>query len=187
MRGPAVQVIRAALTAVALAAAVASAGCDSSSGPATDGPLRGGPFGAPSPGGSACASSPVGKPVTFADERFINHGHATLVLDRVALRRPRNMRLIGSYAVPGVWIVGVAGGFPPTYSGLPPTWKDRQRVHGFRLAPGRSFNMPLGIVATGGPRVRSPGMVIYYHDPAGSYVLQDRFAMILDVGRRKCA
>jgi len=178
------RVIPAALAAVALAAALASAGCGSS-GPATDGPLSGGAFGSIS-GGSDCSPGRVGQPVTFGDERFTNHGHATLVLDRVGLRHPLHVRLVGSYAVPGMGLVGVGLGFPPTYSGLPSTWKHRQPVHAFRLAAGKSFDMALGVAATGGPPARSPGMVIYYHDPAGSYVADDHFAMIIAVGRRQC-
>ena len=109
------------------------------------------------------------------------------MLDRVGLRHPRHVRLVGSYAVPGVGLAGVGRGFPPRYSGLPPTWKHRQPVHGFHLAPGKSFNMVLGVVAaTGTPCARSPGMVIYYHDSAGSYVVDDHFAMSIAVGRRQC-
>jgi hypothetical protein len=179
--------VRVISAALAVVLALGCAGCGSNSGgPATDGPLRGGPFGAPSPGGQACAGARVGQAVTFADEVFTNHSHATVVLDRVALRRPRDMRLLGSYAVPGISMVGVVRGFPPTNSGLPSTWKHRQRVRGFRLAPGRSFNMVLGAAATGAPTARSPGMAIHYHDPAGSYVLEDRFAMLIVVGGRRC-
>jgi hypothetical protein len=171
---------------VALAAALASTGCSSSGGPAgTDGRLRGGPFGASSPGGAACGGARTGQPVAFGDERFTNHGHATLVLDRVSLRHPRNVRLVGSFAVPGTRMIGVAL-WPPMYRGIPPAWKHRQQVHGFRLAPGKTFNMVLGVVATGGPPARSPGMAIYYHDPAGSYVVVDRFAMVIALNGRKC-
>jgi len=108
------------------------------------------------------------------------------VLDRVGLRDPRHVRLVGSFAVPGIGLAGVGLGFPPTYSGLPPSWKHRQRVHGFRLAPGKLFNMVLGVASTGLAPARSPGMVIYYHDPAGRYVVVDHFAMIIAVGRREC-
>jgi hypothetical protein len=174
------------LAAAALAAALASAGCSSSdSSPATDGPLRGGVFGSAT-GGFDCSPGRVRKPVTFGDETFRNHGHSTVVLDRVGLRRPRNVHLVGSYAVPGVQGAGVSRTFPPRYSGLPPAWKHRQRVHGFRLAPGKTFNMVLGVAATGGPPARSPGMVIYYHDPAGRYVAVDHFAMIIADGSREC-
>lgn len=180
------RVIRAVLAAVALAGALTVAGCGGSSGRATDGPLRGGPFGSPSPGGAACAEARIGQPIAFGDERFTNHGHATLVLDRVGLRHPHHVNLIGSFAVPGIGLAGVTRSWPPRHSGLPPSWKHRQQVHGFRLAPGKSFNMVLGVVATGGPPARSPGMAIYYHDPAGRYVVVDRFAMVVAVSGRKC-
>jgi hypothetical protein len=181
---PEIRIIRAGLAAVALAAALALGGCGSSRSPATDGPLRGGAFG--DGGGSDCTLGRVGQPVSFGDEQFTNHGHATLMLDRVGLRHPRNVRLVGSIAVPGTYGIGVTHTCPPRYPGLPPTWKHRQRVHGFRLAPGMSFQMVLGVAATGGRLARSPGMVIYYHDPAGRYVAVDHFAMIIAVGKRGC-
>jgi hypothetical protein len=168
------------IRAVLAAAVLASAGCGRS-GPAADGPLRGGVFGYA--GGGDCTLGRVGQPVSFGDEQFTNHGHATVVLDRVGLRHPRQVRLVGSIAVPGTYGIGVTHTFPPRYSGLPPTWKHRQPVHGFRLAPGKSFQMVLGVVATGGRLARSPGMVIHYHDPAGRYVAVDHFAMIIAVGR----
>jgi hypothetical protein len=170
-----------ALGTAALASALA--GCGSSDGPATDGPLSGGPFGGPS-GGADCAPAHIGQPVTFGDERFTNRGHASLVLDRVGLRHPHNLRLVGSFAVPGRELVGVAPGWPPRYSGIPYTWKYRQAVHDFRLAPGKSFNMVLGLTATAAARARSPGMVIYYHYSSGSYVVEDHFAMVIAVSGR---
>jgi hypothetical protein len=179
-------IARLLLAAVALAAALASAGCGSNnSGPATDGPLRGGAFGY-SGGGSDCSPARAGQPVSFGDEQFTNHGHDTLVLDRVVLRQPSHVRLVGSLVVPGIYGIGVTRGFPPRFRGLPPTWKHRQQVHGFRLAPGKSFQIVLGVVAPGGRPARSPGMAIYYHDPAGRYVAVDHFAMIIAVGRREC-
>jgi hypothetical protein len=177
------QIARMPLAAVALAAVLASAGCGSS-GPATDGPLRGGAFGFD--GGFDCSPGRVGQPVSFGDEQFTNHGHDTLVLDGVGLREPRNVRLVGSLVVPGTDGIGVGRGFPPRWRGLPPTWKLRQRVHGFRLAAGKSFQIVVGVAATGGRPARSPGMAIYYHDPAGRYVVVDHFAMIIAVGRREC-
>jgi hypothetical protein len=85
-----------------------------------------------------------------------------------------------SYAVPGVWVVGEAFGWPPRFlkGGRPPTWKLRQPVHGFKLGPGKQFNMVLGVVATT-PLSIAPGMVVRYHDPSGSYVDVDHFTMII--------
>lgn len=176
------------LLAVALAATVAltMGGCDSS-GPAINGPLSGGAFGE-GRGAGTCAPARLGKIVTFGDEVFTNHGHTTLTLDRVTLLRPRNERLIGSYAVPGIRAVGLPGGsWPPRNSHMPYTWKDRQPVHGFRLAAGKSFNMVLGITATAVTSARSPGMMISYHDSSGSYVTDNYFTMVIAVNKRSCA
>ena len=185
VQAPRVRVIPAALAAVALAAALASAvgGC-SSGGPATDGPLGGGAFGSIS-GGEDCVTRFISQLQTFGDERFTNHGHTTVVLDRVALLHPHNERLVGSYAVPGTLLIGTVP-WPPKYAGMPPAWKDRQPVHGFRLAPGKSFNMVLGVAAAGPGRAASQGMVIYYHDSAGSYVTSNHLAMIIAATKTGC-
>jgi hypothetical protein len=165
---------------VALVSAVA--GCSSGS-TAGDGPLNSrGTDGNPSRG-TSCA--PGGEQQTFGTEQFINHGHATVVLDRVVLRRPRNERLVGSYAVPGKWLIGVVP-WPPHYAGIPSTWKDRQPVHGFRVAPGKPFNMVLGVAAVAPGRASSRGMLIYYHDAAGSYVTRDDVAMIIAATKNGC-
>ena len=59
-------------------------------------------------------------------------------------------------------------------------------MHGFRLAPGKSFSMALGLVATTSPSAGSPGMVIRYHDSAGSYVLVDHFLMAIAATNPQC-
>ena len=169
----------AAVLAVALATALS--GCSSgSSGPATDGPLGGA-----ARGGAALICAHVGQPVTFGDERFTNRGHRTVVLDHVGLRNPHGLRLLGVYVAPGVsWLVGQQRGWPPD-GPLPPTWKHRKPVGGFRLAPGKSFNMVLGMTAITMPSGSTPGLVIDYQDSAGSYVVDDHLGMII-ITRSPC-
>ena len=157
-----------ALAALGGALAYSLTGCGGNSGPATDGPLKGGSFGSPG-GSSVCAPARVGQPRAFGFDTFTNHGHATIALSRVALLRPHNERLVGSFAVPGVYMVGEAA-WPPRPP-VTPTWKDRQRVHGFRLPPGKTFNMVLGVVAPARGHATSQGMRIYYRDTAGSSYL----------------
>jgi hypothetical protein len=81
----------------------------------------------------------------------------------------------------------VLPGWPPRFfkGSRPPTWKDRRPVHGFRVTPGRSFNVVLGLAATAAPRGNA-SMVIYYHGASRSYVLKDRFEMTIAVGGRGC-
>ena len=148
------------LAVVALAALVtAMGGCGGSGGgPATVGPLSSGNS-IHDPGQRASVCAPGGQPWAFGLDQFTNYGHITVVLDRVVLLHPRNEHLVGSYAVPGDRVVGVVH-WPPRNPQTQPAWKDRKPVHGFRLAPGKSFNMVLGVAAiAGGRRATSLGML----------------------------
>ena len=171
-------------TAVAMAGLLtpALAGCSHDSGPAIGGPLSSSENGV-SPHGANCA--PGGEFQTFGTELFTNYGHATVVLGRVTLLHPRNERLVGSYAVPGRWLIGVEP-WPPHYAGMPSTWQQRRPVRGFRLAAGESFNMVLGVTAIAAGQASSQGMLVYYHDAAGSYVTTDHVAMIVAATKNGC-
>lgn len=182
---------------LALALAAALGGCGGRSpaspagpagpaGPATGGPLSSGNgIGDPSPPGSICA--PGGQTWAFGLDQFTNYGHTAVVLDRVVLVRPRNEQLVGSYAVPGDRVVGVVH-WPPANPQTQPAWKDRQPVHGFRLAPGQSFNLVLGVAAiSGSRRATSRGMLVYYHDSSGTYAAKDDEASIIAAKSRTCA
>lgn len=191
MRG--LKIRRKALAVVALVALViALGGCDGGGGPATDGPLSSSTsMHGPIPAGSQCV--PGGHSWAFGFQQFTNYGHATVILDRVVLLRPRNEHLVGSYAVPGAVIVGVVR-WPPKYPGtpagpgVPSAWKHRKPVHGFRLAPDKTFDMVLGVAAIArGHRAISQGMLVYYHDPSGTYVAKNYWANIIAANTRTCA
>ncbi|HUC59384.1 MAG TPA: hypothetical protein VMA95_18420 [Streptosporangiaceae bacterium] len=174
------------LTAIALAVVLVSGlgGCGGQADSVSDGPLSSGNgIHGPVPRGSICV--PGGQAQTFGDQQFTNYGHRAVVLDRVVLLRPQNERLIGSYAVPGRLIVGTVP-WPPTGSGLPSTWKNRRPVHGFRVSPGKSFNMVLGIEAVTPNRATSQGMLVYYHDSAGSYEAKNYYANIIAKNTHTC-
>lgn len=187
MRTPAVRVKSLPLAVVAVAAlASALGGCTSGrGGPVTGGPLSSGTsmYG-PIPRGSIC--TPGGRRQTFGFELFTNYGNTTVILDRVVLLHPHNERLIGSYAVPGDLLIGAPRGWPPKYAGIPHTWKDRQPVHGFRLPPGKSFNMVLGVEAITARRAISEGMLVYYRDSSGTYLAKNYFANIIAPTARSC-
>lgn len=180
MRSRAIR-FRSSASAVVVAAVLSALGGCSASGPATDGPLR---IHDLISLGSQCV--PGGRPQAFGFDQFTNYGHTTVVLDRVVLLHPRNQHLVGSYAVPGDRVIGVAH-WPPRYPGMPPQWKDRQPVHGFRLEPGRTFNIVLGIAATvGSHRAISRGELVYYHDSSGRYVAQSQSANIVAANGQTC-
>lgn len=160
-------------------------GCGGGGGKAADGPLSSGlSIHGPIPRGSVCA--PAGQAWAFGLQSFTNYGKTTLVLDRVVLLHSREEHLVGSYAVPGDRVLGVVH-WPVRNSQAQPAWKDRQPVHGFQLAPGKSFNMVLGVAATaGGRRATSQGMLVYYHDSSGSYVAKNFYANIIAAKKHTC-
>jgi hypothetical protein len=140
------------------------------------------------PGGSDCSPSRPGAGFTFGIEVFKNAGHSTLTLDSLALRDPRGLRLIGAYADPGQYLVGAMPGWPPhppAGIALPPTWGGRKPVSGFRLAPGKWFGLVIGVTAPHPPGGSTSGLVIRYHDSAGSYIVQDHFGYSV-VTRSSC-
>ncbi len=171
----------AAFTTAALISALGGCG---SEGPARNGPLGSG-SGSDPDHGSACAPGRVGQPRSFGLSQFTNHGRVLVVLEGVTLQHPHHLRLVGSYAVPGAVLIGV-GGWPPNYAGIPAAWKHRQAVRGFRLAPGKTFNMVLGVEATAMGIGTSRGMVVYYHDSSGNYMATDDVGMTISTSKSGC-
>jgi hypothetical protein len=177
---------------VALVVALASAlaGCSSSShGPAADGPLS---SGAGKDGriltrGGECATRFYGgRRKAFGIAQFTNYGHVTVVLDRVVLLHPRNERMFASDVVPGIRLVAGAISWPPNWPSLRRLWTTRKPVPGYRVAPGKSFEMVLGVTPTSWRTGNSQGLLVYYHDPAGSYVAPNYFGMEIAAGKNGC-
>jgi hypothetical protein len=168
-------------TVAVMVTLVTLAGCGSHS-PAANGPLAS-RVDDKIPRGANCV--PGGHAQTFGDQLFTNHCRVAVVLDGVTLLHPRNERLIGSYAVPGTLLIGIVF-WPPKYPGMPSTWIHRKPVHGFRLAPGKSFNMVLGVTTATSGRASSQGMLVHYHDSTGMYVARNYFAMIIAASKRGC-
>jgi hypothetical protein len=176
------------LAALGLAVAVALAlgGCSSGGGgPAADGPLSGGPYGSAIGQGDVCAPARVGQPWTFGIDEFTNQGHDTVTLDRVTLVHPQHEHLISSWLMPGAALIGIVP-WPPRVARKPSTWKDRQPLQGFRLAPGKPAVIVLDVAPTAARRASSQGVTIYYHDPAGSYVTSSHFGLQFLVGKSSC-
>jgi hypothetical protein len=169
--------------AAALLVSVLS-GCNSGHrGPATNGPLGSG--GDPTHA-EVCEPARVGQALTFGLEQFTNRGRTLVVLNRVTLWHPHHERLVGSYAVPGQVPIGAGFAWPPHYAGISPAWKHRQPVHGFRLAPGKTFTMVLGVAGTRLGTATSRGMLLYYHNTSTGYVTKDELAMTVAAGKKTC-
>jgi hypothetical protein len=177
----------AALPALAVATV---AGCSTAGArdPATNGPLSSAASAhGRIPRGGNCVTFPPSTPAqAFGDQTFTNYGHVTVVLDRVILLHPHNERVIGSDVVPGKALIGVIE-WPPNWHGIRAAWETRRPVHGYRVAPGKSFNMVIGAEPAGPGKATSQGLLLYYHDTAGSYVAPNYFAMDVAPGINGCS
>jgi hypothetical protein len=170
---------RLALVAV-LAAALAPAlsGC-------SDGPP---PLSAPPPGGQTFCDIKPHHGLTYGLEDFTNHSSQTVVFDRVGVRDPQHLKVLGADLTPGArYLVGMWPDWPPkpvrgqTDPHLPPSWKHHRPVAGYRLRPGATAGVVLGIESTSASGGKTPGMLIWYHTASGSYVLRDDLAIDIDI------
>ncbi|MHB1592659.1 MAG: hypothetical protein ACYCU3_00585 [Streptosporangiaceae bacterium] len=147
------------------------AGC--SAGPA--------PLSAAPPGDAVCyASSPHAK-MTYGIEDFTNHSRQAVVFDRVGLRDPLHLKVLGAYISPRTHstMAGVVSGWPPPPQPGPTEWALRRPVRGYRLPAGAAVAITLGFQLTAPSGGRSPGMLIWYHTSDGSYVLRDDLAILV--------
>jgi hypothetical protein len=162
-----------AVAALTVAFVPAMSGCGSG------GP---GPLAAAPSGESQCIPAKPGQGVTYGLERWTNHTSQTIVFDRVGIRRPQRLKLLGAYATPGLYVVGMWGSWPPKGQRdfrLPRSWAHRRPVAGYRLRPGATAGMVLGVESTAPPRGSTPGMLIWYHTASGSYLLRDDLEIIV--------
>ena len=159
-----------------LAALVLAAACDSS------GANQDGPLGSPGNPSQQCfGGSAPGHADTDGIQRFENIGRHSLVIDRVTLASPRNLRLVGSYIVPGLYLVGAWNSFPPPASQLDKgvQWARRSRPAGTLVPPRHWIDVVVGVARISNAKGSSAGIKVLYHDSSGSYALQSRIQIVV--------
>jgi hypothetical protein len=134
-----------------------------------------------------CAPRSNGAREAFGIDTFTNYGHATVVLDRVVLLQPHNERLIGADVIPGTREPIGTIPWPPNYPSIRRVWKIRKPVQGYRVAPGKSFNLVIGEEPTGTANATSQGVLVYYHDPGGYYMAPNYLGMQIAPGKNGCS
>jgi hypothetical protein len=130
---------------------------------------------------------PLGK-YTYGVEDFTNHSAQTVVFDRVGLRDPVHLKVLGAYlaARDRSAQIGALLGWPPKGLDGLTDWARRRPVRGYRLRPGTATEVILGFQVTAPGGGISPGMLIWYHNGAGSYVLRDDLQIKVDVLGGNC-
>ena len=169
----------------AAAGAILAAALCSCSGPA--------PFGHPTSPGGQCiplAGHPV---VTDGMESFENHANTLAVVDKVALRNPKGLRLDRAWIVPtDAQLYGAAYGYPPQFHRFKVVrwhWDQRMLADGARVPPlssGKYFRMNILVVvrlAPGFARGRAAGIDMWYHVGDSHYYLKYLTSLAADTGK----
>jgi hypothetical protein len=146
------------------------AGCGSSgSVPA----LNTGPLGGGGEAGELCNPVYRGESLTNGFTALSNSSTSPVVIERVALARPRQLRLLAAYIVPitGHYLLGDWAGFPPPAGKLDPgvQWAQRRPAGGARIAPGQPHEVVnLVVILKPESAIGSASGIDVYYTAAGT-------------------
>jgi hypothetical protein len=148
-----------------------------------------GPLGPPGNPATQCLPGRPGHANTQGVQNFTNTSHDTLVIDRVTLGAPHNIRLTGVFLVPGRWLVGTWATFPPPANKLlrGVQWSKRRQPAGTRVLPGHWINVVVGLEPTSRPAGSTSGIEIFYHDGRAHYELRSRVRTIIRLPPSRCS
>lgn len=148
-----------------------------------------GPFGHPTTPGEQCIALRGATVASDGLEAVQNHGTATAIIDKVALRRPRDLQLVGVWAVPAEGtLFGAQTGYPPGHVPLPGWhWTRRQHANGAKVphTTGKYDRMNLVLTVrlpAGVTRGRAAGVDMWYHVGTNHYYLKFLTALVVLAG-----
>jgi hypothetical protein len=163
--------IKSSVLAAAVAVAVAAlAGCGSSGHPVNTGPFGG----QGETIGRECVPIKSGQIFTYGSVDVRNSGPQA-VIDKVALARPRTLRLLAAWAVPvtGDLLYGDQLGYPPGHMKMPGfQWAMRMKPDGAVVPHARHHNDVTNIVLVlqpVGDRGSALGVDVFYHVGSQQY------------------
>jgi hypothetical protein len=159
-----------------------------SSGPAAEAVILGGPLGPAGNLSTICEPTRLGNAVTIGIQGFSNRGDNTVTIDRMTLGAARDIRLTGAFIVPGRYLVGAWGTFPPPARQLMKgvQWASRRHPAGTRVRPHGWVGVVAGVEPTGHATGKSAGIVVWYHDGGKHYELQTNVRILLKVAPARC-
>jgi hypothetical protein len=116
-----------------------------------------------------------------------NKGNSPVQITGITLPPDHGLRMTKAYLVPighadgDSFSIGVATGFPATYSSLARrVWTERESLIGAVMRPGQNLNLVFGISLTTTHRGSSDGPRISYRSGGNSYYDQEQFGLQMD-------
>jgi hypothetical protein len=178
----------AALSAAVLAAALIAFFVVSALNPA----VNTGPLGDGGTPGGICVPIAPGRVMSWGITYLGNTGSSDAVIEKVALVKARNARLVATYVVPitGKNEYGQWWGYPPARH-LPAgvDWRAHQRVPGASVAPAHGLehaDLVTVIQPAGGPLAQVQAIDVFYRESGINYHMQTHWQFVFLVGQTKC-
>ena len=129
----------------------------------------------------------IGQPVrhdgadTIGFDAVFNSGSAPAVIDRLVIRSPRHIKLIGAYVTSG----GIVGNWPTFPPGIASNqgdafryWTNRHEPHGAVIPPQKWAGIALGLSATGA-NGSIAGINLFYHIGSAHYEWHGHIRIVL--------
>jgi hypothetical protein len=148
-----------------------------------------GPLGDGGTAGGICVPLAPGQVESWGITYLGNTGGSDAVIEKVALVKARNARLVASYVVPitGNNEYGSYFGYPPARHLEPGVdWRAHQRVPGASVAPARGLDhadLVTVIQPTGGPLAEVQAIDVFYRESGTNYHMQTHYRFVLLVGQ----
>jgi hypothetical protein len=181
--------IRIATVAAAVLAAVLTAFLAKS---VLDPAVNTGPLGDGGTGGGICVPLAPGQVLSWGITYLGNTGSSDAVIEKVALVKARDARLVASYVVPitGNYEYGSWSGYP-LLRRLPPgvDWRAHQGVPGGTVAPAHGLDhadLVTVIQPTGGALAEVQAIDIFYRESGINFHMQTHYRFVLLVGHATC-
>jgi hypothetical protein len=158
------------------------------------GVILGGPVGPPTNVTQECVSDPPGALQTDGFDSLTNQGNQVAVIERLSLRSPHRLRMVGAYLVPltGNGEAGIWPGFPPPVRQLAREapevdWGKRVLPRNARLLPGHRVNTVLGLQATSRQDGSAAGLAVHYRVGSQQYLFTTQSKFVIKTAPRHCS
>ncbi|HUB37354.1 MAG TPA: hypothetical protein VMA72_00725 [Streptosporangiaceae bacterium] len=150
-----------------------------------------GPLGNGGTAGGICSAIAPGQVDSWGITYLGNTGSSDVVIEKIALVKPRNLRLVASYVVPitGFREYGDNFGYPPAPYQPGVDWPRHTLAAGTHLPPAHGqdhADLVTVLKPSGGPVAEAQAIDVFYQAGGINYEMQTHYRFVFLVGQKSC-